>query len=233
MTQASGLKTVTIGVIAKHKHNIAVTPSSIDLPHLFLKNIKTVNQLVASLAHLTAYISLGYAVPPPPKNPRQKKKKLTVGDYLKSAIRAEALDESDIPTKDQETYQGDSSKAFARPRYQNKAYDYTVNKTGIVAAERRLKVDKTADKIMKHAGFCAGDYSRLLHYLYNNPQKFRGSRHFSLDTDQWQRLDVADRRADPAAACSTDQIAQTGKYAAAFNQLRNKILQAMKSGGTN
>ncbi|GEM_PF-3332254 len=232
LSQASGAKAIAIHVVAGKKRRINLSPSSITLSYGFLKDIKNINQMVATLAHLTAYINLGYAVTPPKKSRQEKGQKTSLGKYLKSTIRPEYPDQGYMPEA-KGTFQENRDEPITRPSYKNQAYDFSVNRTNILATEHELDVDKATDKIMQRAGYCPQDYSRLLHYFYENPQKFPENKHFTLDADQWQRIDAADRRADPADPCNKDQLVLTKKYAGDFRQMKSKILLALKNSPKN
>lgn len=229
LSQASGAKAIAIHVVAGKKRRINVSPSSITLSYGFLKDIKDINQMVATLAHLTAYVNLGYAVALPEESRQERGRKTSLGKYLKSTIRPEYPDQNYMPEA-KGTFQENRDEPITRPSYKNQAYDFSVNRTDILATEHELDVDKLTDKIMRRAGYCPQDYSRLLHYFYENPQKFPENKHFTLDADQWQRIDAADQRADSADPCSKDQTALTREHARAFHQLKNKVLLALKTG---
>lgn len=230
LMKVSGVKDRDIAVIVteNQKRKITLTPSSISLSYGYLKQMKTINQLVATLAHMTAHISLDYVARPPlPEDDRNNQKKTSVTDYLKSTVRPKYPDENNIP---QATgpFHHKGADIIERPGYQNKDYDYSVNKADILSAEHELEVDKITDKILRHSDFCPSDYSRLLHYFYEKPQLLLGNKHFVLDATGWPRIDAVDRRADPATICSETQIAQTQKYAHSFDLLMVKVMQALK-----
>ncbi|MBL4801279.1 MAG: hypothetical protein JKY45_05240 [Emcibacter sp.] len=231
LTKVSGLKdhTITVHVITEPKRKIVLTPSSISLSYGFLQHVKSVNQLMATLAHMTAHISLDYVTPPPlPDNIKTAKDKSSASDYLKSAIRPKYPDQTNIPQATG-SFHREGPEVLERPRYQNKDYDYAVNKSGIIKAEHELEVDKITNKIIRHAGFCPSDYSRMLHFFYENPQQILGNKHFALTADAWQRLDAVDHRADPKTVCDDDRIARTVSYGPAFDHLTLSIQQALKN----
>lgn len=229
LSRTNRMKDVTVHVFVEQKRKIHVKTSSIGLSYGFLKDMQNINQLVATLAHLTAFIKLGYVVTPPlPEDIKHDTGKTSFNNYIKSAIRPRYPDEGYMPEA-KGTFQNDRSETITRPRYQNREYDYSFNKSDIITEERQLVVDKLTDKIMKQAGFCPQDYSRLLHYFYETPQTIPENKHFALKADQWQRIDTADQRADPATPCNAAQIALTQKYAGPFNQLKIKISNAEKT----
>ncbi len=226
LTVASGIKDRPIKVIVtkESKRVIILTPSSISLSYGFLKQMKDVNQLTMILAHLTAHIGLDYVAPPPlPEDHVRTEDKRSLKDF----ITPKYPDESYVPEATGPFTGKDKNAIIERPKYQNKNYDYAVNKAGIVKAEQELDADKITNKIIRHAGFCPSDYSRMLHYFYENPQLLLGNKHFALDADQWPRIGAVDSRADPAAKCTAEQVALTQKYAPAFDQLMVHIRQAL------
>ena len=230
LTNVSGIKDskITVIVTTDSKRKIDLTSTSISLSYGFLKHLRTANQLVATLAHMTAHIALDYVAPPPlPDDIKNAKGKTSTGDYLKSAVRPKYPDEGNIPQATG-SFHREGAQVLERPRYQNKDYDYAVNKDDIIKAEHELEVDKITDKIMRHAGFCPSDYSRMLRYFYENPQLILGNKHFALDADGWQRLDAVNHRANPTTICNAEQIAQTTQYAPAFDQFTVKIRQALR-----
>ena len=87
--------------------------------------------------------------------------------------------------------------------------------------------DEAAGKILAHAGYCPSDYSRMLQYFYEHPQKLLGNDHYALDSDQWQRVDAAEHLHSTKQACSPAQINKTQKHAEAFNQWKARILGAL------
>ena len=229
LIQVSGIKNRDIALLVTEnkKRKITITPSSISLSYGFLKQMKNINQLVATMAHMTTHISLDYvATPPLPEGAQDAPEKSSVTDYIKSAVRPKYPDQSNIPQATG-AFHHKGAEIIARPSYQNKDYDYSVNKADIISAEHELEVDKITDKILRHSGFCPSDYSRLLHYFYENPQQVLGNKHFVLSADGWQRIDAINRRADPASACDEGQIAQTIKYAADFDRLTVRVMSAL------
>ncbi|NOZ65783.1 MAG: hypothetical protein GXP00_04705 [Alphaproteobacteria bacterium] len=227
LTAASGIKGRLIKVIVtkESKRVVALTPSTISLSYGFLKQMKDVNQITMTLAHLTAHIGLDYLPTPPlPEDHIHMDNKKSLKDF----ITPKYPDESYVPEATGPFTAKDQDINIKRPSYQNKNYDYAVNKAGIVKAEQELDVDKTTDKIIRRAGFCPSDYSRMLHYFYENPQLLLGNKHFVLDADQWPRIGAVDNRADPAAKCTAEQNALTRKYAPAFDQLMVRVRQALK-----
>ncbi len=234
LSRAAGLKgnNIVIHVTAEKKRLFDVTPSTIHYSYGFLKQMENIDQLVASMAHMTAHISLdSLSTPPLPEEDGKKTVKPSAGDYLKSVVRPKYPDENNIPeatgsfrSKDQDPGMG----IIERPGYRNKAYDYAINKSDIIKAEHELDTDKAAVKILKHAGFCPTAYNRMLRYFYENPHLLMGNRHFALDADQWQRLDILDRNDDLAAPCSDGQKAMSQQYAAKFDQLKVKIYRSLK-----
>lgn len=229
LVHASGMKNrpVTVYVTGDKKRITALTPSSISLSHGFLKQMKDINQIVATLAHMTAHISLDLVLPLPEDMPAGRKKPL-VADYLKSAIRPEYPDENNIPQATG-AFHRKGAEILERPGYQNRNYDYSVNKTDIIRAEHELDVDRVTDKLLRRAGYCPADYSRLLHYFYEKPHLISGNRHFALDAAAWQRLDAVTRRADPAARCTEAQIALTRKHAGDFDRLQIAIMPGLRN----
>ncbi|VAW00197.1 hypothetical protein MNBD_ALPHA01-606 [hydrothermal vent metagenome] len=234
LSRASGLKdnNIVIHVTTEKKRIFDVTPSAIHYSYGFLKQMENIDQLVATMAHMTAHISLDYlSTPPLPEEDGKNPEKPSVGDYLKSVVRPKYPDENNIPeatgsfrSKDRDPGMG----IIERPGYQNRAYDYAVNKSDVIKAERELDTDKTAIKILKHAGFCPTDYNRMLRYFYENPHLLLGNRHFALDADQWQRLDILDRNDGITAPCNDAQKAMSQQYVAGFDQLKVKIYRSLK-----
>ena len=220
-------RVITLLITTEEKRVVRATPSMIHFSYGFLKQMASIDQLVATMAHMTAHISLDYmATPPLPEDVKDSAEKSSVGTYLKSAVRPDYPDESSFPEASGAFHDkgpGAGVSTNARPGYHNKNYDYAVNKAGIVKAERELEVDKITSKILSHAGFCPADYNRMLRYFYEKPQKLIGNKHFALDADQWQRLDTLDRTVDPAAPCSQAQNNLTQKYSAEFDQLKITI----------
>ncbi len=230
LVHVSGIKNrnITIHIIDDKKRKTILTPSSISLSYGFLKQMKDINQLVSTLAHLTAHISLDFvATPPLPEDNHDGQEKSSVTGYLKSTIRPQYPDENNMPQATG-AFHKKGAEILERPRYHNKDYEYSVNKTDIIKAEHELEVDKITDKILRHSGYCPADYSRMLYYFYENPQLMLGNKHFALDADQWQRIDAVNRRADPGTACDKAQIALTQKHAGDFDQLLVRVMLALR-----
>ena len=233
LQQVSGLKgrPITVIVTPEGKRNITLTPSSVSFPYGFLKQMQDITQLVATMAHMTAHISLDFVETPPlPDHGSTPAKKNSVKAYIKGTISQRYPDESYMPQATgsfHDNHQNSSRGIIEKPNYQNKNYSYQVNKAKFVKAEHELKVDKITEKIMRHAGYCAADYTRLLQYFYENPHLLLGNDHFALDADQWQRIDEAERRTKEA--CSPQQRTQTSPHAAAFDHMKVSILQSLRN----
>ncbi len=230
LTKASGIRhDITVYITTNEKHVMSATPTSIRFSYKLLKHMETLNQLVATMAHMTAHIGLNdISKPPLPENERADQKRPSSEDYLKSVIRPQYPDETNVPQATGSFHnKGPSSDqgVSERPKYQNKNYDYAVNKADIINAERELDTDKVTGNILARAGFCPSDYNRMLRSFYETPQGFLSDRHFALDADQWQRLDLLDRTIDPAAPCTKDQTALIQKYSGAFDQLKTALAQ--------
>ena len=204
LTVAAGLKVRSIRVIItpEKKRLYDVTPSKIILSHGFIQQITNQNQMVATLAHMTAHINMKTTPPPPlPKNIQDKQDQLTMGEYIKSALRPRFPDNSN-PPKATAGYDEKGATTTLRPSYYNSNYDYQVNKANILKAEQEIAVDRIALKILHHAGFCPDYYGELLHYFYDHPEKMIGNKHFALSADQWQRIDMVDQITLSNGKCS-------------------------------
>lgn len=226
LSRKNGIKNIAIHVFVDQKRRIHVTKSSIGLSYGFLKDMQNINQLVATMAHLTAFVKLGYVVTPPDteedKHNTANTAKKSFTNFIKSTIRPKFPDENYLPDA-KGPFEKDRPTNGAQPNFQNQKYNYAINKKDILIKDRHLEVDKLTDSIMKRAGFCPQDYSRLLHYFYESPQGIPENKHFTMDADEWQRIDTADQRADPAIPCNEAQTTLTQKYGPAFNQLKSKI----------
>ncbi|VAX05260.1 hypothetical protein MNBD_ALPHA03-2151 [hydrothermal vent metagenome] len=234
LTKASGIgHDITVYITTNEKHVMSTTPTSIHFSYKLLKHMKTLNQLVATMAHMTAHIGLdNFSTPPLPEGERSDQERPSSGDYLKSIIRPEYPDETNVPQATGSFHDkgpGSSLGISERPGYQNKNYDYAVNKTDIIKAEHELDADKVTGHILGRAGFCPSDYNRMLRYFYENPQGLLSNRHFALDADQWQRLDLLDRTVDPAVPCTDAQTALIQKYSGAFDRLKTALAQTEKT----
>ena len=234
LTKASGIgHDITVYITTNEKHVMSATPTSIHFSYKLLKHMKTLNQLVATMAHMTAHIGLDYLSSPPlPEDEQADQKQPSSGDYLKSIIRPQYPDESNVPQATGSFHDkgpGFGTAVDERPGFQNKNYDYAVNKAGIIKAEHELDADKVTGNILSRAGFCPSDYNRMMRYFYENPQGLLSNRHFALDADQWQRLDLLDRTVDPAAPCTKGQTALIQKYSHAFDQLKAALAQTEKN----
>ncbi len=232
LIRVSGVKDRNIPILVSRdqKRKITLTPSSVTLSYGFMKQMNTINQLVATMAHMMAHISLDFvATPPLPEEDRDHTEKTSVEDYIKDTVLQKYPDRGYIPQATGAFHDKNTGMTIIeRPGYQNKEYDYSVNKAAILHAEHEREVDKITDKILRHSGFCPSDYSRMLHYFYETPQQLLGNKHFALDADQWPRIDTADSRSDPATSCDDSQIAQIQKYAPAFDQLKVNIMQSLR-----
>ncbi len=229
LTKGGGItdRIIRIQVSQDKRRMLTATPNSINFSYGFLQHMTSVNQLIATMAHMTAHISLDYLhTPPVPEN--TKKKKSSIGDYLKSAVRPKYPDENNIPQATG-AFHTKGANIIERPSYQNKSYDISINKSDMVEIDHQLAVDKTTGKILKHAGFCPSDYSRLLHYFYKNPQKITGNEHFALESTEWQRIDTNDQQANPNTRCDRDQQALIKGYIPAFNQFMTRIKQSLET----
>ena len=225
LTKGGGItdRIITIQVSQDKRRMLTATPNSLNFSYGFLQHMTSVNHLIATMAHMTAHISLDYLdTPPVPED--MKEKKSSVSDYLKSAVRPQFPDENNIPQATG-AFHTKGANIIERPDYQNKSYDLSINKSDMIAIDHQLDVDKTTGKILKHAGFCPSDYSRLLHYFYENPQKITGNKHFALEATEWQRIDANDQRAKPDTVCNPDQQALINAYVPAFNQFMTQIKQ--------
>lgn len=230
LIRVGGLKDrmITLHITNNQKREIAITPSSISFSYGFLKQLNNINQLIATMAHMTAHISLDFvATPPLPEDEQAGHEKTSVTEYLKTTMRPKYPDQGNIPQATG-AFHTKGAAIIERPGYYNKDYDYSMNKADIINAEHELEVDKITDKILRHAGYCPSDYSRMLHYFYENPQALLGNKHFALNANEWQRIDAVNRRVDPAVACSPDQTTHTQKHENAFDQLLVKIRQALR-----
>ena len=230
LIHVSGIKyrQVTLLVSTDQKRNIALTPSSISLSYGYLKQMKNINQLVATMAHMTAHISLDYVAPPPlPEGHERGAEDTSLEGYIKGAVKHKYPDKTYMPQATG-AFHTKGANIIERPRYNNKDYDYSLNKKNIINAEHELEVDKITHKILRHSGFCPSDYSRMINYFYETPQHILGNKHFVLDADGWQRIDDINRRANPKTACEKSQIDQTQKYANSFDQLMVTVMTALK-----
>jgi len=222
-------ETIRIQITPERKRRIDVTPSSISFSHGFLKNMTDIHQMVATMAHMTAHISHDTTPTPPlPADEATAAADTSVSDYVKSTIRPEYPDKSDVPQATG-SFHEDRAKIIERPTYRNDDYSYAIDKSDIIRAEQELEADRTTVKILRHAGLCPSDYSRMLHYFYENPQKLLANRHFALTADQWQRIDAVDRLAPPDTECSAAETAVLRDNAARFDQLKEGILAALAS----
>ncbi len=113
-----------------------------------------------------------------------------------------------------------------RPGYQNRNYDFAVNKKDIITAEQEREADRLVLKILKHSGFCPTDYHHMLRYFYEHPQKLPGNGHFALEADQWQRLDMLEQLSPRTKSCTQSQKALARKYTGPFEQLKVNVIQA-------
>ncbi|PCI33071.1 MAG: hypothetical protein COB54_04825 [Alphaproteobacteria bacterium] len=233
LQQVSGIKNrpVTVFVTPESKRNITLTPTSVSFSYGFLKQMQDITQLVATMAHMTAHISLDFIETPPlDDRDSNRPEKTSVTDYIKNTLTQKFPDEGYIPQATGSFHgnqQNSTSGIIEKPSYQNKDYDYAVNRVKYIKAEHELEVDKVTHKIMRHAGYCAQDYTRLLQYFYENPHLLLGNEHFALDTDQWQRIDEAERRV--TETCDADQRTQASTHAAAFDQMKVRILQSLRN----
>jgi len=228
LTKASGRKTgpIALHIIPEKNRVISATPSSITLSYGFLKQLQNITQLTAVMAHMTAHISLDYLTTPPlPDDVKEAKEKMSAADYLTSAIRPKYPDETYLPEATGPFHDKNQTNMLEKPHYENKAYDYSVNKSGIIQKERELDVDHISEKILQHAGFCPSDYSRLLRHFYETPHNNSRNIHFTLDADQWPRLDASDRRTAPAT-CTMAQRRQIKKYSNDFDRLLITVFRA-------
>tara|TARA_R110002073_G_scaffold179136_2_gene337631 strand:- start:176 stop:1060 length:885 start_codon:yes stop_codon:yes gene_type:complete len=229
LTTVSGLKdqNITIVVIPDKKRIMDIRPDAIRLSYGLLQHMQDVNQLISTLAHATAHIALDYVTTPPlPEDAGGDDKGTSAADYIASSVRPRYPDKSNPPVADA-GFQNDEPKIIERPRYENEDYRFEVNKADVAAAEQELRSDEAAGKILAHAGYCPSDYSRMLQYFYEHPQKLLGNDHYALDSDQWQRVDAAEHLHSTKQACSPAQINKTQKHAEAFNQWKARILGAL------
>lgn len=230
LTKAGGItdRAIKIHITKSSKRIVTITPSSISFSYGFLNQMQSPPHIVATMAHMTAHISLDYIKTPPlPEEAKATKEKISTGEYLKSAVRPQYPDENNIPQASG-PFHKPGAEIIERPSYSNKAYSYSVNKAAVIKEEHELESDKIAGKILKHAGFCPSDYSRMLHYFYENPQLLLGNSHFALDADQWRRLETLDNRIDPTAKCRFRYAKKMAEYNAPFNQLKSHISQELK-----
>ncbi len=230
LTKAAGINhDITVYITTDEKHAMSATSTSINFSYRLLKHMNSLNQLVATMAHMTAHIGLNdISTPPLPENEQVDQKRPSSEDYLKSVIRPQYPDETNVP---QATGPFHEKGAIARerPGFQNKSYDYAINKADIIKAEHELDTDKITGNILNRAGFCPSYYNRMMRYFYENPQGLLSDKHFALGADQWQRLDLLDRTIDPAAPCTKDQMALIQKYSGTFDQLKAALTQTEKS----
>lgn len=229
LTQVSGIKDrpIRLLVTTERKRFINITPTSVSFSYGFLKNMQNINQLIATMAHMTAHISLDYVPTPPVPEDEATGSEGSVGDYIKSAVRPQYPDKSN-PPQATGSFHKENPGIIERPRYQNKEYNYAINKADILLADEEHEADKTTVKILSHANLCPSDFSRMMHYFYENPQILVANRHFALETDQWQRVDAVDRLADPKVKCSDTQNTISRNNAQNFEQMKVKILKALK-----
>ncbi len=222
-----GDRPISLHITPDKKRKIDLTTSSISFSYGFLKNMENIAQLIATMAHMTAHISSDHVkAPAPDENTGYGFDETTVENFIQSTIRPKYPDRKS-PPEAKGPFHNDGPQTIERATYNNPDYTFAINKADILAAEQERSSDKLAARLLKHAGFCPSDYSRMMHFFYENPQRLLGSKHFALDADQWQRIDVVDRSDDPATICSDSQKAMTNKYAQAFNQLQDKIRLAL------
>jgi len=229
LTKAGGINhDITVYITTDEKHAMSATPTSINFSYKLLKHLNSLNQLVATMAHMTAHIGLNDTSQLLPENEQPDQKRPASEDYLKSVIRPQYPDETNVPQATG-SFHEKGAIVEERPGFQNKRYDYAINKTDVIKAEHELDADKVTGNILDRAGFCPSDYNRMMRYFYETPQKLLSDKHFALGADQWQRLDLLDRTVDPAAPCTKDQMALIEKYSSAFDQLKAAIAQTEKS----
>lgn len=233
LQQVSGNKDrpITVFVTPERKRKITLTPTSVSFSYGFLKQMQDITQLVATMAHMTAHISLDFIETPPlPDRNTTRTANPSVTEKIKSTLTQKFPDQGYMPQATGSFHgnqQNSTSGIIEKPSYQNKDYDYAVNRVKFIKAEHELEVDKITHKIMRHAGYCAQDYTHLLQYFYENPHLLLGNDHFALDADQWQRIDLAERRV--TGTCGPDQRTLTGQHAAAFDQMKVRILQSLRN----